>query len=96
MLFNDAKKILSRHKKTLSQFGVQALAIFGSVARDEGSTKSDIDILIDFDSKKGMFVFVDLKIYLENLLKCDVDLVTKNALHPYLKDRILREAKYVF
>lgn len=96
MLLKEAKKILSKHKKDLSQLGVRNLALFGSVARNEGTAKSDVDILIDFDSKRGLFVFVDIKMYLEKLLDCEVDLVTKNALHPALKDRILREAKYVF
>lgn len=73
-----------------------AISIFGSVARNEGTSKSDVDILIDFDSKRGLFAFVGLKGYFENLLDCNVDLVTKNALHPALKSQILNEAKYVF
>lgn len=96
MLLSDAKRILSSHKKDLFQRGVKTLALFGSVARNESKASSDIDILIDFDSKKGLFVFIDLKNYLEKLLKCEVDLVTKSALHPALKDRILHEAKNVF
>lgn len=57
---------------------------------------SDIDILVDFDSKKGLFMFVGLKNYLESILQCEVDLVTKKALHPALKKKILSEAKEVF
>jgi hypothetical protein len=72
------------------------LAIFGSTARNERSKSSDIDILVDFDAKKGFFVFADLKFYLEELLGCDVDLVSTRALHPALKEKILSEAKQVF
>ncbi len=96
MLFKDVKKTLNTHKNSLSQRRVRALAVFGSIARNEGTATSDVDILIDFDSKKGLFVFVGLKNYLENILKCHVDLVTKDALHPALKAKILREAKHVF
>lgn len=96
MLLREVKRILKGHKKDLAERGVRALAIFGSIARGEGLPKSDVDILIDFDSKRGLFVFVDLKRYLESILKCEVDLVTKSALHPALKQRILREAKDVF
>ena len=96
MLLKEIKKILNKHKKDLFLRGVRGLAIFGSTARNEAKAASDVDILIDFDSKKGLFVFVELKNYLENLLKCDVDLVTKGALHPALKQQILREAKNVF
>lgn len=96
MLFKEVKKILNQHKSQLGQLGVLTLALFGSIARNEDTMKSDVDILIDFDSKKGIFVFVDLKNYLESLLDCEVDLVTKNALHPALKKKILQEAKHVF
>lgn len=96
MLFHQVKKILSKHKKDLCRLGVRTLAVFGSVARNEGSNKSDLDVLIDFDSKRGLFAFVDVKRYLEKLFDCEVDLVTKNALHPALKERILQEAKHVF
>ena len=96
MLFNEVQQILRAHKKNLSQFGVQALAIFGSTAKNEGRKDSDVDILIDFDSKKGLFVFLSLKDYLENLLHCKVDLVTKKGLHPALKKRIISEAKQIF
>ncbi len=96
MLFSEAVKVLARHKKDLVQRGVRKLAIFGSVARDEAKKRSDVDILVDYDAKYGLFAFVDLKMYLENLLRCDVDLVSKSALHPALRKKILQEAKDVF
>jgi len=96
MLFNEAKKILNSHKKDLFQLGVNTLAIFGSLARNEQKAKSDVDILIDFDSKKGLFIFIKIKTFLEKILNCKVDLVTKSALHPALKGKILQEAKHVF
>ncbi len=96
MRFKEVKKILSNHKREHLDRGVRALSVFGSTARDEAVEKSDVDILVDFDAKKGLFLFVRLKKYLEELLKCEVDLVTKAALHPALKNRILRDAKHVF
>jgi predicted nucleotidyltransferase len=96
MLLNEVKKILCRHKKELIQFGVRSLSLFGSVARNEENEKSDVDILIDFDPKRGLFLFIELKNYLENLLNRDVDLVSKKALHPALRKKILAEARDVF
>lgn len=96
MQLKEAKKILHQHKDVLVQMGVNTLALFGSVARNESGKRSDVDILIDFDAKKGIFVFVDLKNYLKSILNCEIDLVTKNALHPSLKKKILQEAKHVF
>jgi len=54
MLLKEAKKILSGHKKDLLELGVRELSLFGSVARNKATAKSDIDILIEFDSKKGL------------------------------------------
>ncbi len=96
MLFSEAEKILKTHKKDLLNLGVNTLAIFGSIARNEGKKKSDIDILIEFDAKKGLFGFVHLKDYLENLLHCEVDLVTKKGLRPALKERIVSESRKIF
>lgn len=96
MLFSEIKRILGKHRQDLVKLGARSLSLFGSVARNEETAKSDIDILVDFDSKKGLFFFVELKTYLESILKRDVDLVTKRALHPALKKKILREAKHVF
>jgi predicted nucleotidyltransferase len=96
MQFSKAQKILKAHQEDLSNYGVRTLAVFGSIARNEGTKSSDIDILVDFDSKRGLFVFVGLKNYLEGILECEVDLVTRKALHPALKKRILSEARQVF
>jgi uncharacterized protein len=96
MLFIEAEKILKTHKKDLSNLGANSLAIFGSIARNEGKKRSDVDILIEFDAKKGLFGFVHLKGYLEDLLHCDVDLVTKKGLRPALKERILSESRKIF
>ncbi len=96
MQLERCKKILREHRNDLVNQGVLGLSVFGSTVRNESTPKSDVDILVDFDPKKGLFVFIGLKDYLEDILQCDVDLVTKNALHPALKDRILQEAKHVF
>ena len=94
--FNEAKKLLKTHRRHLSCLGTRGIAIFGSTARNETTKSSDIDILVDFDAKKGLFVFADLKFYLGDILHCPVDLVSRRALHPALKKRILSEAKQIF
>ncbi len=96
MLFKEAKQILTNHKTDLSELGANTLAVFGSVARDQSKKKSDVDILVEFDPKKGLFGFVNLKNYLEEILHCEVDLVTKKGLHPALKEKILCEARKIF
>ncbi len=94
--FETIKAVLKSHKKHLSSLGTRHLAVFGSTVRNEATKNSDIDILVDFDAKKGFFVFADLKFYLEEILDCNIDLVSTRALHPALKERILNEAKQIF
>lgn len=83
---------LAEHRTELDRFGVKSLALFGSVARGESTPESDIDILVDFSRTGGLFEFVRLKNYLEELLEHPVDLVTRDALKPQLRQKIIQEA----
>jgi hypothetical protein len=86
-------KILSEHLEEIrKKFGVESLALFGSVARDEAKSGSDLDVLVTYKNSPGFFGFLDLKEYLEQLLSCPVDLVTEKALKKQLREKILREA----
>ncbi len=93
MRLNKALKILSSQREELrTTYNVDSLSLFGSVARDEAKPESDIDILVDFSETPGIFGFLQLKAYLENILSTPVDLVTKNALKRQLSETILRES----
>jgi len=88
-------KKLSEHRDELeSRFGVASLSLFGSVAREEAASESDVDILVSFVKTPGIFSFLELKEYLEHLLQCPVDLVTRNALKKQFREQILQEALY--
>ena len=90
----QALEILSKQQGLLRDFHVNALYLFGSVVRDEAGPKSDVDILVEFkaDSHVGLFHMIRLQRVLNRLLGCRTDLVTPDALHPMLKDKILGEA----
>jgi uncharacterized protein len=76
----------------LKKHGVKRAAIFGSVAQGTATSKSDIDFLIEYESKKkSLFDLVDLKLALEEALQCKVDLLTYGSICWQLKERILRE-----
>ncbi len=80
----------------LRRRGVKALAIFGSVARDEATATSDVDLLVEFESPVGLLDFFRLQHHIEELLGVDrVDLVMPGALKPGLRERILSEAVHV-
>lgn len=90
------KRILLSHKQDLSdKYGVREIGIFGSYVRSEHRKNSDIDILVDIEKPMGFFKFIRLERYLSELLGAKVDLVTKNALKPYIGQRILAEVIYV-
>lgn len=87
--------ILSAHQAELLDRGVKDLAVFGSVARGDSSETSDVDILVEFNHAVGLFEFVRLKMLLEKWIGHRVDLVTPDALHPALRERILKGAIYI-
>ncbi|MDQ3565619.1 MAG: nucleotidyltransferase family protein [Pseudomonadota bacterium] len=90
---NETLKLLQAHKPHLArEFGVTALALFGSAARDVAGANSDIDILIAFDGPATSKRYFGVQFYLEDLLGRPVDLVTEKALRPELRPHIEREA----
>ncbi|GAB4504911.1 MAG: nucleotidyltransferase family protein [Anaerolineales bacterium] len=71
------------------KFGVKSLLLFGSVARNEATSASDVDLLVEFNRPVGYFGLFALQDYLEKLLGCPVDLGTQDSLKPYIKERIM-------
>ena len=89
----DILKVLDENRSEIrSRFGVASLSLFGSLSRDEAVAESDVDILVAFVKTPGIFGFLELKEYLENLLQCSVDLVTKNALKKQFRKQVFQEA----
>ena len=95
MIRNQVLQILNNHRSALENLGVKSLAVFGSTARGEAGPESDVDILVEFVRPVGLFEFLDLKQYLEDLLKCKIDLGTFSSLKPRIRERVLKEAVYV-
>ena len=95
----DSKKyldIINQNRATLrDKYLVKEIGIFGSVARGEQTAASDVDILVEFSAPVGFFAFLDLEDLLTRALGKKVDLVTKRALKPAVKDQILKDAIYV-
>jgi predicted nucleotidyltransferase len=90
----EALNRLREHRTEVERLGVSRLALFGSVARDEAREDSDIDVLVEFSQPVGLFEFLRLDFYLEELLGSHVDLVTPDALKAKMRERILHEAIY--
>ena len=88
----DVLARIRRCEPELRANAVQAIYLFGSVVRDEATPESDVDVLVDFSGPVTLFGFARLRRRLEDLLGRPVDLVTRDALKPQLRDRILSEA----
>lgn len=78
------------------KFKVREIGVFGSVVRGEETEKSDIDIIVEFESEgKNFDNYMELKFFLEELLGASVDLVSKSAIKERLKSKILEEVVFV-
>lgn len=92
---DDVVRLLIKRRQEFAQFGVKSLALFGSVVRDESRPESDVDILVEFEGRATFDRYMELKFFLEDLLGCQVDLVTSKALKPRLRPYVEKEAVYV-
>lgn len=89
------KLLKQKNAELAGQFGVKSLLLFGSVARDEATSKSDVDLLVEFNRPVGYFGLFALQNYLEKLLGCSVDLGTPDSLKPYIRQRVMKELIHV-
>ncbi|MEA5508762.1 nucleotidyltransferase family protein [Crocosphaera sp. UHCC 0190] len=87
--------ILKINYQIIENYGIKSLAIFGSVARNEATVNSDVDILVEFTEKVTFDRYMDLKFYLEDCLGTKVDLVTHNMLKSPIRQTVEQEAIYV-
>lgn len=81
----DILRIAARH-------GARNIRIFGSVARGEADSGSDLDVLVDMEPGRSLFDLGGLLMELQELLGCRVDVVTERGLRPRIRERVLREA----
>jgi uncharacterized protein len=90
---NDVLRILQKERQELvDRYHISTLSVFGSVARDDASQDSDVDILVEFSRPVGLFQFIELQQTLETLLGCKVDLGTPRSLKSRNKEQVLKEA----
>ncbi len=90
--------ILRINEAELRRLGVCHVAVFGSVARGEAQSTSDVDVLLDLDPNHpvGVFEYARIKLYVEEILGGESDVVNRKTLKPLLRSRVLREAVNAF
>ena len=92
---DEVIQILQSHRDELKrEFGVRSLALFGSVARDEATETSDVDVLVEFDDRPiGLFHLGHTYEFLRSILRArELDLVLRRSILEPLKPSILRDA----
>lgn len=82
---DDILRVAKRH-------GAYNIRIFGSVARREADSESDIDLLVDVEPGRTLFDLSELLNDLQELLGHNVDIVTEKSLHSRIRERVLKEA----
>ena len=88
-------KIIQQNTDDIKMYGVRKLGIFGSFANARQTSKSDIDVLVEFNRDNKTFDnYMDLKFYLENLFHRKIDLVMRGSLKTRIKEQILSEIEY--
>lgn len=93
---NQIFKHILEHKKSIKRYGIKRIGIFGSIARGDTKPSSDIDLLVEFDPQQKTYKnFIASSELLERVLNRQIDLVTPQALSPYIKPYIDKEIKYV-
>ncbi len=78
--------------RTAAEYGAYNVRVFGSVARGEADSESDIDLLVNMEPGRSLFDLGGLLTDLEELLGCNVDVVTERGLRDRIRERVLKEA----
>lgn len=93
-----ALRELNQRADALKAMGATSLYLFGSTVRDEASDGSDIDLFIDYDreSRFSLISLLKIKHFLEDEIGTNIDIATRDSLHPMLRERIEHSAYRVF
>jgi len=86
-------RLINQNIEELKQrYPIKSIALYGSYARGEQDSSSDIDLLVDFTQPIGMEI-IDLTLDMEKILNSKVDIVTynaiKNRLFKYIKNELV-------
>jgi predicted nucleotidyltransferase len=88
----EIQRAVDEHRSDLTKLGVDSLAVFGSVARGEATSESDIDFLVEFTGSATLSRYMELKLLLERLFGRKVDLVTRKSLRSRIQPFVEKDA----
>ena len=92
----DLNQLRKKHRREIlrlaARHGARQIRVFGSVARNEADTQSDVDFLVDMEPGRSLMDMGGLQMGLQELLDCNVDVVSAKGLRARMRDRVLEEA----
>ncbi|HEX7466973.1 MAG TPA: nucleotidyltransferase family protein [Methanobacterium sp.] len=92
----NKEEIFKRITQILKNQGASKIAVFGSYVRGEETSKSDIDIIVEFSERKSLLDLVGIEQNLSETLGIKVDLLTEKSISPYLIDRIKKDMRVIY
>ena len=92
--FNEELK--NRIISILVQHGIKKIMVFGSYLRDEATTKSDIDIIVEFPEDISLLDHIRIEYELSEKLDMKIDLLSQNGISPYMKEQIMKEVIVIY
>ena len=92
----EINKLLTTNReeilRTASRYGARNVRVFGSTARGETRTESDVDFLVELEPGRSLFDLGGLLMELQELLGREVDVVTERGLRGGMKEKVLAQA----
>ena len=92
----NLEEIIHAHREDIlriaTRYGAYNVRIFGSLARGDADAGSDVDLLVDLEPGRSLLDLGGLLMELQDLLMCDVDVITEKGLRPRIRQYILDEA----
>lgn len=93
MNIEEISSLIRQHADLIrDRYKAEISGVFGSYARGEERTDSDLDLVVRFGPEASLFDLVGLSQYLEDLTGIlRVDVVSERAIHPLIRDEVIRE-----
>lgn len=90
------EQVVEAIESTPDKAAIKSVSLFGSFLHGNNTENSDIDLILDLAKPIGLFTFVGIQQHLEKKLGRKVDLVTRNSLSRFIRDKITREAEKIY
>ena len=95
---NTTIKLIKSHANNLKKRGVTGMYLFGSVARNQETHRSDIDLFFDYDQDGhfSLFNVMEIQEYVEEILGEKTDVIPRGSLHRRIRKGVIEEALRIF